>query len=99
MGRKNFSNYLLQVSATTKVGEGESTRIVAQQTNSTAPSKIASFSQTLYQPTKTGILLPCQAVGNPHPRTRWIHQNRPITFSNFYAVRSDGHLRIHGKSI
>lgn len=85
-----------QVSATTKVGEGESTAITAQQTNSRAPSKIASFSQTLHQPNKSRMMLPCIAVGNPKPRTRWTHQNKPITFSNFYAVTVDGHLHIHG---
>ncbi|ERL85186.1 hypothetical protein D910_02608, partial [Dendroctonus ponderosae] len=87
--------YEFWVSATTKVGEGESTAITAQQTNSRAPSKIASFSQTLHQPNKSRMMLPCIAVGNPKPRTRWTHQNKPITFSNFYAVTVDGHLHIH----
>ncbi|CAG9760392.1 unnamed protein product [Ceutorhynchus assimilis] len=91
--------YEFWVSATTKVGDGESTPIVAQQTNSRAPSKIASFSQILRQPNKSRIMLPCVAVGNPKPRTRWIHQNKPITFSNFYAVTLDGHLHIHDVDI
>ncbi|XP_044257604.1 Down syndrome cell adhesion molecule-like protein Dscam2 isoform X1 [Tribolium madens] len=87
--------YEFWVSATTSIGEGEPTAIVAQATNSRAPSRIASFSQTIRKPIKSKILLPCLAVGNPTPRTRWIHRDRPITFSSFYEITSEGHLNIH----
>ncbi|XP_071054820.1 cell adhesion molecule Dscam2 [Onthophagus taurus] len=87
--------YEFWVSATTSIGEGEPTSIVAQAAKSRAPSRIASFSQTLQKAVKTKVLLPCHAVGNPTPRTRWIHRDRPITFSPYYEVTSDGHLSIH----
>lgn len=35
------------------------------------------------------------AVGNPTPRARWITRDRPVTFSPFYEVTNDGHLKIH----
>lgn len=89
--------YEFWVSATTSVGEGEPTAIAAQATNSRAPSRIASFSQVLKKAVKSKILLPCVAVGNPTPRTRWIHRERPITFSPFYEVTPEGHLNIHSK--
>lgn len=87
--------YEFWVSATTSVGEGEPTPIVAQGTVMKAPSKIASFSQTIHKAVKTKLLLPCYAIGNPTPRTRWFHRDRPITFSPFYEVNTDGHLQIH----
>lgn len=89
--------YDFWVSATTSVGEGEPTAIVNQATNSRAPSRIASFSQTLQKPVKSKVLLPCIAVGNPKPRTRWLHRERPITHSSFYEVNSEGHLRIYSE--
>jgi Down syndrome cell adhesion protein len=91
--------YEFWVSATTSIGEGEPTAIVAQATNSRAPSRIASFSQHIRRAVKSKVLLPCLAVGNPTPRTRWIHRERPITFSSFYEITSDGHLNIHSKFI
>ncbi|XP_017776462.1 PREDICTED: Down syndrome cell adhesion molecule-like protein Dscam2 isoform X2 [Nicrophorus vespilloides] len=87
--------YEFWVSATTNVGEGEPTSIVAQATNTRAPSRIASFSQVLHKAVKSKVSLPCLAVGNPTPRTRWIHRDRPITFSPFYEVTTDGHLSIY----
>ncbi|XP_066247380.1 cell adhesion molecule Dscam1 isoform X2 [Euwallacea similis] len=90
-----WEGFFIQVSATTKVGEGESTPIVAQQTASTAPPKVASFSQIIYQPIKSEIVLPCLAVGMPRPNTKWIHEKKPITFGKFYAVTIEGHLHIH----
>jgi hypothetical protein len=35
------------------------------------------------------------AVGNPTPRARWITRDRPVTFSPFYEVTTEGHLKIH----
>lgn len=35
------------------------------------------------------------AVGNPTPRARWFTRDRPVTFSPFYEVSTDGNLRIH----
>lgn len=89
--------YEFWVTATTSIGEGESTAIVGQATNSRAPSRIASFSQSIRKSVKAKILLPCVAVGNPTPRTRWIHRDRPITFSSYYEITTDGHLNIHSK--
>lgn len=37
----------------------------------------------------------CLAVGNPTPRARWFTRDRPVTFSPFYEVSTDGSLRIH----
>lgn len=92
---KDHQLYEFWVSATTSIGEGEPTSIFAQETESKAPSRIASFSQIIRKAVNSQLLLPCYAVGNPSPRTRWFHRGRPITFSPFYEVTTDGHLQIH----
>ncbi|KAJ8980637.1 hypothetical protein NQ317_017933 [Molorchus minor] len=92
---KEHHLYEFWVSASTSVGEGEPTVIVTESTKSRAPSRIVSFSQIIQKPNKSKALLPCQAVGNPTPRTRWIRRGKPITFSPFYEITEEGHLKIH----
>lgn len=87
--------YEFWVSAATSIGEGEPTAVVAQATNTRAPARISSFSQTIRKPVGSALLLPCLAVGNPTPRARWFTRDRPITFSPFYDVATDGSLKIH----
>lgn len=87
--------YEFWVSAATSVGEGEPTAVVAQSTNTRAPARISSFSQIIRKPVGSSLVLQCQAVGNPTPRARWFTRDRPITFSPFYDVATDGSLKIH----
>lgn len=86
--------YEFWVSASTSVGEGEPTTVVSQSTNTKAPARIASFSQVLRKSVGTGLVLKCLALGNPTPRARWFTRDRPVTFSNFYEVSSEGNLKI-----
>lgn len=87
--------YDFWVTASTSVGEGEPTTVVTQATNTRAPARIASFSQSMKVPVGTTLILECLAVGNPTPRARWITRDRPVTFSPFYEVTNEGHLKIH----
>ncbi|KAL5284148.1 hypothetical protein ACFFRR_006432 [Megaselia abdita] len=87
--------YEFWVSASTSVGEGEPTPVVAEATNTRAPARIASFSRTVRKAVGTTLVLECMAVGNPTPRARWLTRDRPVTFSPFYEVMTDGNLKIH----
>ncbi|XP_033149971.1 Down syndrome cell adhesion molecule-like protein Dscam2 isoform X2 [Drosophila busckii] len=87
--------YEFWVSASTSVGEGEPTSVVAQATNTRAPARIASFGQVVRKAVGTRLVLECLAVGNPTPRARWLTRDRPVTFSPFYEVTNEGNLRIH----
>lgn len=87
--------YEYWVTASTAIGEGEPTPVIKQKTNTKAPARIASFSQEIRISVGNPLTLECLAVGNPTPRTRWFTRDRPVTFSPFYEVSSDGHLRIH----
>ncbi|XP_059217414.1 cell adhesion molecule Dscam2 [Stomoxys calcitrans] len=87
--------YEFWVSASTSVGEGEPTSVVAQATNTRAPARIASFGQLVRKAVGTSLILECLAVGNPTPRARWLTRDRPVTFSPFYEVTNEGNLKIH----
>ncbi|KAH8340543.1 hypothetical protein KR059_000756, partial [Drosophila kikkawai] len=87
--------YEFWVSASTSVGEGEPTSVVAQATNTRAPARIASFGQVVRKAVGTALVLNCLAVGNPTPRARWLTRDRPVTFSPFYEVTNEGNLKIH----
>lgn len=87
--------YDFWVTASTSIGEGEPTSVVTQETNTKAPARIASFSQKIKVPVGVPLTLECLAVGNPTPRARWITRDRPVTFSPFYEVTNEGHLKIH----
>ncbi|XP_073816744.1 Down syndrome cell adhesion molecule 3 isoform X3 [Musca autumnalis] len=87
--------YEFWVSASTSVGEGEPTSVVAQATNTRAPARIASFGQVVRKAVGTSLILECLAVGNPTPRARWLTRDRPVTFSPFYEVTNEGNLKIH----
>ncbi|XP_058830387.1 cell adhesion molecule Dscam2 isoform X2 [Topomyia yanbarensis] len=86
--------YDFWVTASTNKGEGDPTSVVSQTTSTRAPAKIASFSQTIKVAAGTDISLECIAVGNPTPRTRWITNDQPVTFSPYYAI-SQGYMKIH----
>lgn len=61
----------------------------------TVPARIASFGQIIQLPLRTATTLSCLAVGNPIPRTRWMHRGRAVTHSPHYQVTQKGHLEIH----
>lgn len=90
--------YEFWVTASTSIGEGEPTSLAQQTTNTRAPARIASFSQIIKVAVGTTLILDCLAVGNPTPRARWITKDRPVTFSPFYEVTNNGHLKIHSVS-
>lgn len=90
--------YEFWVSATTSMGEGDATAMINQATNERAGARIVSFGQVIHKAVKSRVILPCVVIGNPQPRTLWIYRDRPITFSNFYEVTTDGHLNIHSNA-
>lgn len=51
--------YDFWVTASTSTGEGEPTSLVTQSTNTRAPARIASFSQTVKVPVGTSLTLEC----------------------------------------
>lgn len=70
------TEYQFWVTASTRVGEGKSSRVASQTTTNRIPAKIISFGGTIIRPWKTSASLPCFGVGQP--RREWFKDDLPI---------------------
>ncbi|XP_033238327.1 Down syndrome cell adhesion molecule-like protein Dscam2 isoform X9 [Drosophila pseudoobscura] len=57
--------YQFWVTASTRVGEGKSSRVVSQITTNRVPARIISFGGPAVRPWRATVTLPCTAVGKP----------------------------------
>ncbi|XP_058457695.1 cell adhesion molecule Dscam2 isoform X16 [Malaya genurostris] len=81
---QSHTEYQFWVSASTRVGEGKSTRVVSQMTSNRVPAKIVSFGGLTIRPWKTSASLNCMAVGQP--RREW--------FKGDILLRSGSHHNV-----
>lgn len=58
-------------------------------------ARIASFGTAVRGGIGRSLVLSCMVVGNPTPRVRWLHGQKPITHSQLYKVTSEGNLFIN----
>lgn len=65
------ATYQFWVTANTKIGEGEKSKVVTVPPNNKVPARIISFSRTIVSPWKKDLSLPCRKVGVPAPVTIW----------------------------
>nr|XP_034174392.1 Down syndrome cell adhesion molecule-like protein Dscam2 isoform X12 [Osmia lignaria] len=63
--------YDFWVTASTNIGEGEASKIVALAPSVRVPAKIASFDDKFTATYKEDVKLPCLAVGVPAPEVTW----------------------------
>ncbi|XP_022252784.1 Down syndrome cell adhesion molecule-like protein Dscam2 [Limulus polyphemus] len=68
---ENNKRYEFWVTASTVIGEGESTRVLSQRTSETIPARIASFPEHVTVSSGSEVHLPCLAVGIPTPYREW----------------------------
>ncbi|XP_039485629.1 Down syndrome cell adhesion molecule-like protein Dscam2 isoform X4 [Drosophila santomea] len=57
--------YQFWVTASTRVGEGKSSRVSSQITTNRIPARIISFGGPVVRPWRSTVTLPCTAVGKP----------------------------------
>ncbi|XP_017009502.2 cell adhesion molecule Dscam2 isoform X6 [Drosophila takahashii] len=57
--------YQFWVTASTRVGEGKSSRVSSQITTNRVPARIISFGGPVVRPWRSTVTLPCTAVGKP----------------------------------
>ncbi|XP_052566813.1 cell adhesion molecule Dscam2 isoform X6 [Culex pipiens pallens] len=81
---QSHTEYQFWVSASTRVGEGKTTRVVSQMTSNRVPAKIVSFGGMTIRPWKTSASLNCMAVGQP--RREW--------FKGDILLRSGSHHNV-----
>lgn len=86
--------YQFWVTASTRVGEGKSSRVAAQLTSNRIPARIISFGGPVIRPWKTTVSLFCLGVGQP--RREWYKNEIPLKSNTFYngQVLDTGELMI-----
>ncbi|XP_037873453.1 cell adhesion molecule Dscam2 isoform X2 [Bombyx mori] len=82
------------VSASTRLGEGEATRVVTVLPSDSVPARITSFSRNIVTPWKENISLSCNKVGVPAPATTWTMNGVGLESTLRKNVSSDGTLTI-----
>ncbi|SPP76231.1 blast:Down syndrome cell adhesion molecule-like protein Dscam2 [Drosophila guanche] len=68
--------YQFWVTASTRVGEGKSSRVVSQITTNRVPARIISFGGPAVRPWRATVTLPCTAVGKP--KREWFKSDVPL---------------------
>lgn len=93
-GLQPHMEYQFWVTASTRVGEGKSSRVATQITSNRVPARIISFGGNVIRPWKTSTSLYCLAVGQP--RREWYKNEIPLKSIAFYngQVLDSGELVI-----
>lgn len=63
--------YQFYVTASTRIGEGKSSRVASQMTSPRITARVVSFGTLIIIPWKQTANLPCIAVGQPKPKLDW----------------------------
>ncbi|XP_050296010.1 cell adhesion molecule Dscam2 isoform X2 [Anthonomus grandis grandis] len=66
------------ITASTRIGEGESTRVITVSPSKNVPAKIASFGRKVISAWKQDIYLHCKRVGIPSPNAVWKINDLPL---------------------
>ncbi|XP_063366960.1 cell adhesion molecule Dscam2 [Cydia amplana] len=82
------------VSASTRLGEGEATRVATVLPSDSVPARITSFSRSIVTPWKENISLSCNKVGSPNPSTTWSMNGATLESTLRKNVTTDGTLII-----
>lgn len=64
-------SYEAWVTASTRIGQGESTPVIKMIPSSNVPAAIVSFGRAILVPYKEDVKLDCRYVGQPAPKAEW----------------------------
>ncbi|XP_070184378.1 cell adhesion molecule DSCAM-like, partial [Littorina saxatilis] len=96
-GLRENVEYSFRVTASTVMGEGESTPTVAATPKREVAARIASFPDILTVPWHKDVTLQCMAVGWPLPTIQWSLRGQPIRAERGrYSILDNGSLSIKG---
>jgi hypothetical protein len=82
-GLQGHMEYQFWVTASTKIGEGKSSRVASQVTSNRVSAKIISFGGSIIRPWKTTVTLTCLAVGQP--RREWFKNEISLKNMGLYS--------------
>jgi hypothetical protein len=85
-GLQQHVEYQFWVTASTRVGEGQNSKVAAQVPTNRVPARITSFGDQVVRPWRGSVTLGCNAVGEPTSR-EWYK-------SNLEQVRTDSSRNI-----
>lgn len=88
------ATYDFWLTASTKVGEGEKSKVVRVQPNNKVPARIISFSQSVISPWKGSLALACRKVGVPLPVTIWRQDGQAMETNSRKTIAKNGTLLI-----
>lgn len=77
--------YQFWVTASTRVGEGKSSRVASQITSNRVAARIVSFGGPVIRPWKTSATLSCLAVGQP--KREWFKSDIPLKSVPFHSAQ------------
>ncbi|XP_031619714.1 Down syndrome cell adhesion molecule-like protein Dscam2 isoform X2 [Contarinia nasturtii] len=92
--RQEGVTYDFWLTASTKIGEGEKTRMVKVPPNNKIPARIISFSRSIESPWKENLVLPCRKVGVPSPVTIWRQEGQAMETNARKTIAKNGTLLI-----
>ncbi|CAH1168788.1 unnamed protein product [Phyllotreta striolata] len=82
------------ITASTRIGDGESTRVVTVMPSKTVPARIASFGREVISAWKQNIYLHCRRVGIPMPTISWRVNDLPLEVGGRRSVFANATLVI-----
>ncbi|KAK5637805.1 hypothetical protein RI129_000012, partial [Pyrocoelia pectoralis] len=88
------ATYQFWVTASTRVGEGDSTRVITVIPSKVIPAKIASFGREIVSAWKQTVYLPCKRVGDPLPVPTWHLNELPLEVGGRRSIAADATLQI-----
>jgi hypothetical protein len=88
------ATYQFWMTASTKVGEGEKTKVVTVPPNNKVPARIVSFGRVINSPWKEDIILECKKVGIPTPSVLWQQNSAPLETNSKKMIAKNGTLII-----
>lgn len=80
------------VTASTRVGEGERSRVLTAKPSRSVPAKVASFGRKIVSAWKRDVQLPCWRVGVPLPQPVWKTDDQPVEVGGRRTVAQNGSL-------
>uniref|UniRef100_A0A6B2E762 Putative down syndrome cell adhesion molecule 2 isoform r n=1 Tax=Phlebotomus kandelakii TaxID=1109342 RepID=A0A6B2E762_9DIPT len=84
-GLQAHVEYQFWVTASTRVGEGKSSRVASQITSNRVPAKIISFGGPMVRAWRSSAQLSCQAVGQP--RREWFKGDISLRQTGFNNIQ------------